>query len=75
MIQRRIAKRRAWFREMAQAAGVRDAGALAEQLDVLFDGALASGVKREDTQPAQAALRAARTLLDVACGSQFAAAS
>jgi AcrR family transcriptional regulator len=68
MVQRRVAKRRAWFTDMATAAGARDPVLLAEQLDVLFDGALASGTKREDLGPAEAAVTAARTLIELACG-------
>jgi AcrR family transcriptional regulator len=63
--QRRVAKRRAWFAEMAALAGAIDSGSLAEQLDVLFDGALASGAKREDLRPVEAAITAARSLLSL----------
>ena len=63
LIERRIAKRRAWFRDRAREAGARDPESLAEQIDVLFDGALASGAKRFDRAPARAALAAVRTLL------------
>ena len=66
IIERRIAKRRMWFRDMAREAGARDPDALSEQLDVLFDGALASGTKRGDLRPAHAALSAARALIEVA---------
>lgn len=65
MVQRRVAKRRAWFTDLATAAGASDPVMLAEQLDVLFDGALASGTKREDTRPAEAAVSAARTLIEL----------
>jgi len=54
---------------MAQAAGAREPGLLSEQLDVLFDGALASGTKREGLRPAEAAVSAARTLIAIACHS------
>jgi AcrR family transcriptional regulator len=67
MVQRRVAKRRAWFTELAGAAGAHDPTALAEQLDVLFDGALASGTKREDLRPVEAAIGAARSLIELAC--------
>jgi AcrR family transcriptional regulator len=67
MVQRRVAQRRAWFAEMTQAAGANDPESLAEQLDVLFDGALASGAKREDLRPAEAAMKAARALIAVEC--------
>jgi AcrR family transcriptional regulator len=63
LIERRIAKRRAWFRDMAHQAGARDPDLLSEQLDVLFDGALASGTKRGDLTPAKAALSAAKALI------------
>jgi hypothetical protein len=69
MVQRRVAQRRAWFAEMAQAAGAQDPISLAEQLDVLFDGALASGTKREDLRPAEAAIKAARALVALECAS------
>lgn len=65
IVERRIAKRRAWFRDLAAQAGVADPQTLAEQLDVLFDGALAAGAKRGDLQPARAALGAARALIDL----------
>jgi AcrR family transcriptional regulator len=63
IIERRIAKRRAWFRDMAQQAGIADPDLLSEQLDVLFDGALACGTKRGELTPAKAALSAAKILL------------
>jgi AcrR family transcriptional regulator len=56
-------RRRRWFLECAAAAGAHDPELLAEQLDVLFDGALASAMKRHDLVPAQAALMAVQTLL------------
>jgi AcrR family transcriptional regulator len=69
MVQRRVAQRRAWFADMAREAGANDPISLAEQLDVLFDGALASGTKREDLRPADAAVKAARTLIALECNS------
>jgi hypothetical protein len=39
---------------------------LAEQLEVLFDGALANSTKRGETTPAEAALVAAEALLNAA---------
>jgi len=63
IIDRGIAKRLAWFRERSSEAGAVHPDRLAEQLDILFDGALAAGAKRADTQPARAALDAARTLI------------
>jgi AcrR family transcriptional regulator len=72
IVERRIAKRRAWFRDMAHHAGARDPDLLSEQLDVLFDGALASGTKRGDLMPARAALSAAKTLLSGNVMSRYA---
>ncbi|HET6894358.1 MAG TPA: helix-turn-helix domain-containing protein [Candidatus Baltobacteraceae bacterium] len=63
IIERRIAKRLTWFRDRALEAGAARPDRLAEQLDILFDGALAAGAKRGNTQPARAALDAARTLI------------
>jgi AcrR family transcriptional regulator len=56
-------KRRAWFRDRAAEAGASDPELLAEQLDVLFDGGLASATKRGESAPAEAALVAAEALL------------
>jgi AcrR family transcriptional regulator len=67
IVQRRVAKRREWFLQMTKAAGARDPLALAEQLDVLFDGALASGAKRENLTPVNAAIGAAKALIAIAC--------
>ncbi len=66
IIEQLVAKRRAWFRDLAVQAGAARPQALAEQLDVLFDGALAAGAKRGELAPARAALSAARALLDIA---------
>ncbi|HEV3154540.1 MAG TPA: helix-turn-helix domain-containing protein [Candidatus Baltobacteraceae bacterium] len=69
VVQRRVAKRRAWFADMSRQAGASDPGLLGEQLDVLFDGALASGTKREDLRPVDAAIKAARALIALECRS------
>jgi len=63
VVRTMAAKRRAWFRDRAAEAGARDPEMLSEQLDVLFDGALASSSKRGETLPAEAALVAAQALL------------
>jgi AcrR family transcriptional regulator len=60
-------KRRAWFRDRAAEAGAHDPELLAEQLDVLFDGALANASKRCETVPAEAALAAAQALIGMSC--------
>lgn len=67
LIEELVGKRRAWFAERCAAAGAADPAALAEQLDVLFDGALAGGTKRSDVAPARAAAAAAAALLRAAC--------
>ena len=75
IIERRVAKRRAWFRDLAAQAGAKDPDLLADELDVLFDGALASGAKSLTLKPAKAAIAAARTLLASACQKRRAAAA
>ncbi|MDB5040438.1 MAG: TetR/AcrR family transcriptional regulator [Candidatus Eremiobacteraeota bacterium] len=64
LIETLVYKRRAWFKTRAAEAGAADPEILSEQLDVLFDGALASGAKRGELKPVAAALAAARILLD-----------
>ena len=59
-------RRRSWFRRRLTEAGVSDAEMLAEQLDLLFDGALANATKRRSTAPAVAARAAAQTLINAA---------
>ena len=56
IIERRLQKRRAWFRDRAAEAGLADPERVAERLDVLFDGALASSAKRGDVVAARTAL-------------------
>ncbi len=59
IIERMLEKRRAWFRDRAAEAGLDNPHDVAEQLDVLFDGALASGAKRGNLDAARAAKRLA----------------
>jgi len=66
LIETYIAKRRGWFRDRAAEAGARDPDAVAEELDLLFDGALASGAKRGNVIAAQTAKRMARMVLSAA---------
>jgi AcrR family transcriptional regulator len=63
LIEQLLAKRRAWFRERAAEAVLRDPELVAEELDLIFDGALASGAKRGDPVAARTALRLARTIV------------
>jgi AcrR family transcriptional regulator len=63
LIERRILKRRKWFETRLEEAGAYAPAPLAEELDVLFDGALASATKRGTLDPVDAALRAARVIL------------
>ena len=67
IIEWRLAKRRAWFRDMADAAGAHDPVELAEQLDVLFGGALAAGTKHAHLTAAYAPLSAAKALVRPSC--------
>lgn len=67
IIERRLVRRREWFRERAAEAGLRDPERLSEELDLVFDGALALGAKRGDAVAARTARRlAARLLRDAA---------
>ncbi len=59
-------RRREWFEARVAEAGVANSEGLAEQLDVLFDGALANASKRNIETPATAALAAAQTLVAAA---------
>jgi AcrR family transcriptional regulator len=59
LIEHLLAKRRAWFRDRAAEAGLPNPDDVAEQLDVLFDGAAASGAKRGDLIAARTAKRLA----------------
>jgi AcrR family transcriptional regulator len=55
--------RRLWFRERLAAGGVGEADALATQLAMLVDGAIAMAMVRDDPSMARAAASAARVLL------------
>src|ERR1700736_4700213 len=59
LIEHLLAKRRAWFRDRAVEAGLQHPDDVAEQLDVVFDGAAASGAKRGDLIAARTAKRLA----------------
>jgi AcrR family transcriptional regulator len=59
LIEHLLAKRRAWFRDRAVEAGLQKPDDVAEQLDVLFDGAAASGAKRGNLVAARTAKRLA----------------
>jgi AcrR family transcriptional regulator len=66
-IEQLLAKRRRWFERRVREAGARDPVAVAEELDVLFDGALAAGTKRGTLEPVIAARRLALRLLALEC--------
>jgi AcrR family transcriptional regulator len=55
--------RRVWFRDLLLELGVADAEALATQLVLLVDGAIAQDLVRKDSSMARAAKAAARVLL------------
>jgi AcrR family transcriptional regulator len=63
VIDRYLGKRRGWFRDRAAEAGLRNPERVAEELDVLFDGAVASGAKRGDLVAVRTAQRVARMVL------------
>lgn len=56
------------FAAFAREAGAPDPGGLADQLAVLFDGAIAQAQMREPAEAARAALAAAETLVDSELG-------
>jgi AcrR family transcriptional regulator len=66
LIEKLLSKRRAWFRDRAAEAGLVNPEEVAEELDVLFDGALASGAKRGDLVAAETAKRLARRVVAAA---------
>jgi AcrR family transcriptional regulator len=55
--------RRQWFRELLVEAGVKEADALATQLQLLIDGSIALDLVRDDPLMARAAKEAAKALL------------
>ena len=57
------ARREAWFRNLTELAGARDPAALAQQLMILLDGAIANWLVRRDPSTADAAGAAAAMLL------------
>ena len=59
-------QRRDWFRTLLERLGVRDAGALATQLQLLVEGALAGTLVRGDPALARSARAAAEVLIDAA---------
>jgi AcrR family transcriptional regulator len=59
-------RRRLWFRERLLQLGVKDADALALQLQILADGAIAAALVRGDPKVAGVAQQAARVLLEAA---------
>ncbi|HYW53719.1 MAG TPA: helix-turn-helix domain-containing protein [Dongiaceae bacterium] len=75
LIEHLLAKRRAWFRERAVEAGLQNPDDVAEQLDVLFDGAAASGAKRGNLIAARTAKRIALMVVSGATPAVPAAAS
>jgi AcrR family transcriptional regulator len=66
IVEQLTARRRRWFQDRVTELGVPHPEVLAEQLDVLFDGALANAMKRVVDTPAIAAREAATILLDAA---------
>ena len=59
-------QRRQWFRELLARVGVKDPDALAIQLQILVDGAIATALVRNDPAVARPARAAAEVLLDAA---------
>lgn len=59
-------RRRAWFRERLREAGAKEPDALASQLGILLDGAIATALVRRDPSAARHARAAAETLIKAA---------
>ena len=59
-------QRRLWFRALLEHLGVKDPDALATQLQILWEGALAAALVRGDPALARSARAAAEVLLDAA---------
>ena len=59
-------QRRLWYRALLERLGVRDPDTLATQLQILFEGGLATALVRGDPKVARAARDAAAVLLDAA---------
>jgi AcrR family transcriptional regulator len=66
IIEELTTRRREWFTQRAVELGATSPQMLGEQLDVLFDGALANATKRAVDTPALAARAAAESLIDAA---------
>lgn len=66
IIQEATERRRRWFKRRLIEMGIEQADLLAEELDVLFDGALANATKRQTSTPAIAARAAAEVLTEQA---------
>jgi AcrR family transcriptional regulator len=63
-VRERVAARKRWFADRAREAGAADPELLAEQLNLLIDGAMGHGAKAGEADlAAEAAIAAARTLL------------
>jgi len=67
------ATRRAWFRDRAIEAGVTAPDAFADQMDVLFDGAMSGASKMSSDAPVNAAIEIVKTVLAAALPARPAA--
>jgi AcrR family transcriptional regulator len=63
-------QRRVWMRGLLEQVHVPDADALATQLAILMEGAIASALVRGDPRIARSAKQAARVLMEAAVGAQ-----
>ena len=64
-------QRRLWFRALLERLGAKDSEGLATQLQILFEGALASALVRRDPALARSARDAAEVLLAAAGGRRL----
>ena len=66
LIEKRLARRRQWFCDRLTEAGLLNPIQVAQELDLLFDGALALGAKRGDFVAPRTAKRLATMVLSLA---------
>jgi AcrR family transcriptional regulator len=66
LIEHLLERRRGWFRDRAVEAALQNPNDVAEQLDVLFDGAAASGAKRGNLVATRAAKQLALIVISAA---------
>jgi len=65
IVQQQADRRRRWFKRRLDEMAHPQAELIAEELDILFDGALANSTKRQSSTPAHAARAAAERVIEL----------